>query len=193
MEYIILLLLSILGNLLTPTAKKILRWPLKPSNSRRLSLPKVTELEFITEEKKEEIRHCRLAEPSTDFFALSRSTAYPSQTCPANTYSWSACDIGTASSTENWRLRIMCISSMLASLQNRTGSAISGSRIESNHSSLFPTATNSTNIIHALSPLASRQKMLYRRARQRKSCADKCQNYLYPRTKKPIRLRPILQ
>lgn len=56
MEYIVSVLLSIIGNLLTPTAKKILRWPAEPDTPTRIPLPEIKEQEFVTDEEKEIIR-----------------------------------------------------------------------------------------------------------------------------------------
>lgn len=54
MEYIISVILSIIGNLLTPTAKRILRWPAEPNDPQPLSPPEL--VEPPSEEDKERIR-----------------------------------------------------------------------------------------------------------------------------------------
>jgi hypothetical protein len=54
MEYIISVILSIIGNLLTPTAKKILRWPAEPNDPQPFSPPEITE--SLSEDHKELIR-----------------------------------------------------------------------------------------------------------------------------------------
>lgn len=56
MEYIVSVLLSIVGNLLTPTAKRFLRWPVEPDSPSPLPIPAVKERSFATEEEKEMIR-----------------------------------------------------------------------------------------------------------------------------------------
>lgn len=54
MEYIISVILSIVGNLLTPTAKRVLRWPAEPNDPHPLSPPEL--VERPTEDEKECIR-----------------------------------------------------------------------------------------------------------------------------------------
>jgi hypothetical protein len=54
MEYIISVILSIIGNLLTPAAKKILRWPAEPNDPRPVDLPEIVDLP--SEDDKERIR-----------------------------------------------------------------------------------------------------------------------------------------
>lgn len=54
MEYFISVTLSIIGNLLTPTAKRILRWPAEPNDPQPLSPPEL--VEPSSENNKERIR-----------------------------------------------------------------------------------------------------------------------------------------
>lgn len=54
MEYIISVILSIIGNLLTPTAKKVLRWPAEPNDPYPLFPPEL--IEPPSEDHKELIR-----------------------------------------------------------------------------------------------------------------------------------------
>ena len=54
MESIIAVILSIIGNLLTPTAKRVLRWPAEPNDPRPLSPPEL--VEPPSEDDKERIR-----------------------------------------------------------------------------------------------------------------------------------------
>lgn len=56
MEYIISVILSIVGNLLTPTAKKLLHWPVEPDQPVPLPIPDVGEATLRTDEEKEAIR-----------------------------------------------------------------------------------------------------------------------------------------
>lgn len=56
MEYIVSVLLSIVGNLLTPTAKRILRWPAEPDSPSPLPIPDVKERAFPSEAEKEAVR-----------------------------------------------------------------------------------------------------------------------------------------
>jgi Na+-driven multidrug efflux pump len=54
MEYIISVILGIIGNLLTPTAKKLLRWPVEPNDPQPLSAPEAVDVP--SEDHKELIR-----------------------------------------------------------------------------------------------------------------------------------------
>jgi len=54
MEYIVSVLLGILGNLLTPTAKRLLRWPAEPDEPTRLPIPIIKG--HVTNDEKEAIR-----------------------------------------------------------------------------------------------------------------------------------------
>lgn len=56
MEYIVSVLLGIVGNLLTPTAKRFLRWPVEPDAPTRLPLPNIKERAVVSDEEKEGVR-----------------------------------------------------------------------------------------------------------------------------------------